>query len=337
MRLIRTDVASLDRVRHALTAMTEGLASPGRHPKVTLGTFDGVHVGHQEVLRQLGAWAAGTSSPSVIITFDRRPREALGRSAPDHITSLRHRLLLMERFRIDAAVVLTFDAELAAWAPERFVREVILGAAGADGVLLGHDTRFGHGARGDVALLERLARRHGFEVCSVPVVMLDGAPVSSTRVRQALQAGDLDQAARLLQRPVSTLGTVVRGTGRGKGLGVPTANLDLHHEVRLPEGVYATRTGFEGRWYASVTNIGRPPSFESGGAPYLSEEVATETYLLDFREEIYGKEIEVRFLAHLREEYHFASPAALKKAIARDVAAARPYHARDTDEPEPLV
>lgn len=306
-------------------------------PKVTLGTFDGVHLGHQRVLERTVNWAHSTDAVAVAVTFDRRPRQTLAGVGPDHITSLRHRLLLLERLGVDLVLVLAFDRALASCEPEAFIREILLDTLGAGGVLLGHDTRFGHGGRGDLDLMQAAGHKFNFEVRAVPVVDLDGRPVSSTRVRMAITAGDLALAERLLGRQVSTLGTVVGGTGRGREVGVPTANLDLHHEVRLPEGVYATRAGFGGRWYDSVTNIGRPPSLSANGRPFLSDEIVTEAYVLDFSGDLYGKDIEVRFLRRLRPERRFDSPAALARAIADDVAAARAFHAADNVSVEPIV
>lgn len=306
-------------------------------PKITLGTFDGVHVGHQFIFSQLLDWARETASPSVAITFDRRPRDTVERKSAEHITSLHHRLLLLEQLHLDLALVLEFDEALAACEPEDFVRSVLVERLHVGGILLGHDTRFGKHARGDIGLLRKLGEAHNFEVCSVPVVKYDGAPVSSTRVRQAITDGELQTAAKLLGRPVSAIGTVIRGTGRGLAWGYPTANLDLHHEVRLPEGVYATQAGLAGRWYNSVTNIGRPPSFQVGQSLYLTDEVIVETFLLDFSEDIYGRELEVRFIRRIRPERTFPSPCALAEAIAADVIVARTELQCVSLTPGPLV
>jgi len=306
-------------------------------PKVTLGTFDGVHIGHQSVLGQLVAWAGKTDSPSVAVTFDRRPKDTLRGADTEHITSLKHRLLLIERLGVECALLLRFDKSLAASEPEEFIKRVFVEHLAADGVLLGHDTRFGRNARGDVSLLEKLGGEYGFGVRSIPVVQLDGAPVSSTRVRQAIKAGDLRTAARLLGRPLSALGTVVHGTGRGKSFGYPTANLDLHHELKLPQGVYVAQTGFDRRWHPSVVNIGRPPSFVSDAPPYLPGESVLETHLLDFTGDLYGRDLEIRFLHRLRAERIFDSPEALAKAVARDILAARACLKEAPLAPEPVV
>ena len=216
-----------------------------------------------------------------------------------------------------------FDERLASQEPEDFAKEVLVERIHAAGVLLGHDTRFGRGARGDFDLMSKLGRELGFETCSVEVVEVDGVPVSSTRIRQAVQAQDFALAERMLGRRVSILGTVVPGTSRGKGLGFPTANLDLHHEVRPPEGVYATNTLVDGIWRDSVTNIGRPPSLRPTGPPYASETVVVETHVLDFSGELYGKDLEVQFVGHLRGQKTFDSEEALAEQISRDIAAAR--------------
>lgn len=288
-------------------------------PKVTLGVFDGVHLGHQRVLRRLVAWARGTDSDAAVVTFDRRPRDALLGKPSEPVTSVPHRLLLFERMGIDAALVLTFDKALASSEPETFVQEVLVERLGAAGVLLGHDARFGRNGRGDMALLSRLAGVYGFEARSVPVVEVDGEPVSSTRVRKAIQEGDLRRAERLLGRRVSVLGTVVRGTSRGKEIGYPTANLDLDCEVMLPQGVYATQTRVAETWHDSVTNIGRVPTLRRGGPSHASETVVLETHLPGFSGDLYGEQLEIRFVHFIRPEEVFDSAAALAERIAGDI------------------
>lgn len=292
-------------------------------PMVTLGTFDGVHIGHQRVIRDLTTWARSTESEAVVVTFDRKPGRVISGRPFDRITSLPHRLRLLDSLGVDGAVVLTFDRDLARMEPDAFVREILVERLKAGGVLLGHDTRFGHKARGDFAMMNDLGRRFGFETCSVPVALLDGTPVSSTRVRAAIRAGDLSLAERLLGRRFSLLGPVVHGTARGVGLGYPTANLELQHEVRPPQGVYATRVALDGRWHNAVTNIGRPPTLRAGAPRYQSAEVCVETYLFDFSGDLYGRDIEVEFVARLRAEKAFASSSALSRQIAKDVVKAR--------------
>ena len=311
---------------------------PFTRAKVTVGTFDGVHRGHLRVLRQLLSWARATEGDAVVLTFDRAPRSILSGRPAGLILSLAHRLMLFERLGLDAAVVRKFNSELASLEPEEFVRDILVNRLKVSGVLLGHDTRFGRGGRGDYELMRRLGEELHFETCSVPVVELDGAPISSTRLRQAIRAGDLRLAERMLGRRVSVLGAVVPGTGRGRTLGVPTANLDLHHEIHPPQGVYATRALLGGAWHDAVTNIGRPPALKPGVPPHLSEKVPdvrankgashlrapiVETHVLDFSGDLYGQTIEVQFIERLRAEEVFTSPEALRARIAADIRVAR--------------
>lgn len=298
-------------------------AASVRSPKVALGTFDGVHVGHRRVLQELLRWARATDSDAVVVTFDHKPRHVLNGRPPEQITSLKHRLILFERLGLDATLVLRFNQALASCGPEDFVRDILAKQLHISGVLLGHDTRFGHRARGDLALLRGIGDRAGFEARSVPVAELDGAPVSSTRVRRAIESGDLCMAERLLGRRVSILSTVVPGTGRGRTIGYPTANLEPQHGVRPPEGVYATLTIACSDVHESVTNIGRPPALDTSVAPSALRRVVVETHLLDFSGDLYGEDVEVRFVERLRPERAFQSAEALAEAIAADIAAAR--------------
>jgi riboflavin kinase/FMN adenylyltransferase len=311
---------------HGLTSAV----GPFTKAKVTLGTFDGVHRGHLSVLRRLLAWARETGGDAVVVTFDRPPRSALAANAraprgasPGQILSLDHRLMLFDRLGLDATIVLTFDPPLAALEPEDFVKDILVNRLKAEGVLLGHDTRFGRDGRGDFALMRRMAEQFHFETRSVPVVELDGAPVSSTRLREAIRAGDLRLAERLLGRRVSVFGTVISGLGRGRQLGFPTINLDLHHEVRPPQGVYATRCQVAGALRDSVTNIGPAPTLQPAGPAHLSERVLVETHLLDFQGDLYGRDVEVQFVDRLRGEEVFPSAEALAARIAADIREAR--------------
>lgn len=311
---------------HGLTSAI----GPFTKAKVTLGTFDGVHRGHLSVLRRLLAWARETGGDAVVVTFDRPPRAALtGKPRLPHgaswgqILSLDHRLMLFERLGLDTTVVLTFEPPLAALEPEEFVKDLLVDRLKAEGVLLGHDTRFGRDGRGDFELMRRLAAQFHFEARSVPVVELDGAPVSSTRLREAIRAGDLRLAERLLGRRVCVRGTVIAGLGRGRRIGFPTINLDLHHEVRPPQGVYATRCLIGGSMRDSVTNIGPAPTLQPTGPAYLSERIIVETHILDFSGDLYGQDVEVQFVDRIRAEEIFPSAESLAERIAADVREAR--------------
>jgi len=304
---------------------------------VTVGVFDGVHRGHRYLLDQLVAWAAEGEVDPVVLTFDPHPRAVLGQEPPELLTSLEHRLLLLERSGARGTVVVPFDRELASWTAADFVRRVYVEALGASRVLVGRNHRFGKGRQGDLALLQRLGAEHGFEAREVELETLGPDQViSSTAIRDALRRGDLDGAARLLGRPVSVLGDVVPGERRGRELGFPTANLDLHHSARPASGVYAARARTvpaddpAGPLRPAVVNVGRRPTFHPEADVDL-----VEVHLLDVAEDLYGARLEVVFLAKLRDEQRFDGPAALKAQIEADVARARTLLADAAPEPGP--
>lgn len=292
----------------------EGRLPALKWPVVTLGTFDGVHLGHQKILSEAVHWAHGNGGEAVVITFSTHPRTITTGFPSECITSLNHRLLLMERLGIDIVLVLDFDRKLAATPAERFARKYFCSLIKARGVVLGFDNRFGKGGEGDANLLRRIGSDTGFDVREVGPVQIDGKPVSSTAIRNAICEGRLESAAAMLGRPVSLLGTVVSGEGRGRQLGFPTANLDLHHEARPPEGLYATRTNINGRTYKALVSIGSQPTFHAPGSP-----VVVEVYIDGFRADLYGRELEVVFIKKLREQEQFESSEELVAKMREDL------------------
>ena len=227
---------------------------------VTVGVFDGFHLGHARVIETLQAAAREHDARSCVVTFRAHPRKALGKALPDLVTSLDHRLVLLERAGVDVALTLDFTPEVAALSAERFLEDVIARRLNARAFVVGYDTRMGAGAEADAGRIAEVGRGMGLDVRVVEPVVVLGAPVSSTRVREAVHAGDLETAAALLGRRVSVLGTVVRGDGRGKALGFPTANVDVNRQVRPPWGVYATRAhrGYRRRRVVPTTWSTRP-------------------------------------------------------------------------------
>jgi riboflavin kinase/FMN adenylyltransferase len=297
----------------------ESLPDPGlRSPIVTWGVFDGVHRGHRRVIEQVLTWARAEGVSSAIVTFDRHPEEVLrGRKVP-LVTPLGERLRLIGALGVDFCVVLNFTVEFSRTSAEEFIRGIVAGRMGAKGIVLGHDSRFGRDRTGDLDFLTRLGRDVGLEVRhSEPEIFL-GRPVSSSLIREAIFAGKLDDAKFLLGRPPSVIGTVVRGDRRGTTLGFPTANLELHHAVRPPTGVYAAEVPLDGRTYRAVVNIGTRPTFQKNGAETI------EVHLLDYAGgDLYGRVAEVRFLARIRDEKKFDGADALKRQITADIARAR--------------
>ncbi|HVY62740.1 MAG TPA: riboflavin biosynthesis protein RibF [Planctomycetota bacterium] len=287
-----------------------------RAPAVTLGVFDGVHEGHRTILGALAEAAARTGGEKVVVTFDRHPRALLTGDAPPTITSLEHRLVLFERAGIDAAVVLRFDARLAAMTAEEFLRDVLVGRIGARAIVLGADSHFGKDRVGSIAFLEERRERYGYELVSVPLLQAAAAGaevVSSTAIRRAVREGRLADAARMLGRPPSLLGRVERGDARGRTIGFPTANLALHQELAPPRGVYVARVEVDLVRYRALVNIGVRPTFKTGELREL-----VEVHLLGFEGSLYGRVLEVELVRRLRDERRFASVDDLVAQLRRD-------------------
>jgi riboflavin kinase/FMN adenylyltransferase len=297
----------------------DSLPDPGlRSPIVTWGVFDGVHRGHRKVIEQALGWARAEGVSSAVVTFDRHPEEVLRSRKVPLVTPLAERLRLIGALGVDFCVVLNFTLEFSKTTAEEFIRGIVAGRMGARGIVLGHDSRFGRDRTGDLDFLTRLGRDVGLDVRQSEPEMFQGRPVSSSLIREAIFAGNLKDATYLLGRPPSVIGTVVRGARRGTTLGFPTANLELHHAVRPPPGVYAAEVPLEGRVFRAVVNIGTRPTFQKNGAETI------EVHLLDFPGgDLYGRVAEVRFLARIRDEKKFDGPDALKRQITADIDVAR--------------
>lgn len=283
----------------------------------TLGVFDGVHLGHQLILRRVVEAARLARGPAVVLTFAVHPVVVVKGLRPRSITSLEHRMALFASIGIDACVVLPFDASVRSSTAEEFAQRVFVDALGLRGLVLGNDAHIGRDRRGDAEFLRAFCARHGIEFETIDDFTVDGHRVSSTAIRAAIADGDLARAALLLGRPVTLFGTVVRGDGRGRQLGFATANLDLHHEIRPPAGVWAVKVRVGSIWVPAVLNIGIRPTFGPDG------DLTVEAHLLDFTGDLYGQTLEVRLVGRLREELRFPSRDALVEQIQKDVAAAR--------------
>lgn len=284
---------------------------------VALGVFDGLHLAHQEILARAVQHARALGVEALACTFDPHPMEVLQPDrAPLPILTLAERLDLIAAVGIDATVVLAFTRELAGLEPEAFVRDVLLDRLHAREVVIGFNHRFGRGARGDARLLGALGQRLGFGVDVVPPLAIEGELVSSTEVRAALQRGDVERAARFLGRPYAVCGEVVRGAGRGRTLGYPTANLKTDRPLLVPGGVYACRAAWDGTVNPAVVNVGIRPTFEN-------QSFAIEAYLIDFSGDLYARPLCLSFHRRLRDERRFSGVDALKEQIASDVALAR--------------
>jgi riboflavin kinase / FMN adenylyltransferase len=284
---------------------------------VALGAFDGIHLGHRAILGTAVTQARQGGLRALVCTFDRHPMEVLQPDrAPLPITTLDERLELIAGTGIDTTVVIPFTPAVAGIEAKAFVQDVLIGTLKAREIVVGFNHRFGRGARGDAQLLETLAAPLGFRAHIVPALMVDALTVSSSEIRAALQRGDLPGAARLLGRPYSIRGAVVRGAGRGRTLGFPTANVKTERPLGLPVGVYVCRLATGAQPHQAVVNVGFRPTFGE-------TELAVEAHVLDFAGDLYDKQVTLTFIRRLREERKFPSVEALKEQIALDVAAAR--------------
>ena len=299
-------------------------ASSGRGSVLAIGNFDGIHLGHQAILRAAAQRAAKTNAVATALTFDPSPRRVLRpESAPLRVSTNAQRMDWFGTVGLEAAVVLPFTLDLARLSPEQFVEQILVRGLHVRAVLVGENFRFGHQQSGNVALLRELGARHGFAVEVIPPVALDGEIVSSTAIRREIAAGNVTHAARLLGRPFALTGEIVSGTGTGRRFTFPTLNLKPEQELLPACGVYVTRTLLEGetRSRRSVTNVGMRPTFNGAS-------LSVETHLLDFSGEVTAKRMEVRFWKRLREEKKFASSEELRAQIVRDIAAARRFFTR---------
>lgn len=301
----------------------DALSSAGiESSSVTIGTFDGVHIGHRTLIAQTIEDAARRESESVALTWDRHPNETLRpERTPPLLTTPERKIELLAETGLDRILVLPFDRDFSQWAPERFVKEVLVAGLAAEAVFVGSGWRFGHRAMGTTDLLVEMGADLGFETLPTALEEVGGEPVSSSRVRRAVAAGDVTEARVLLGRPFDIDGPVVKGDARGEGLGFPTANIELDPRLaHPPRGVYACRARVEDIWYAAATNLGVNPTF--GGDP---EKIPprVEAYLLDFHGDLYGKTLRVEFHVRLRDELKFDSAEALVSQIGQDVDAVR--------------
>jgi riboflavin kinase / FMN adenylyltransferase len=286
---------------------------------VTIGNFDGVHSGHQEILRRVVERAAKQDLLGAVLTFDPHPARVLRpAAAPLLLTTLEQRLHAFDEARLDAALVMRFDLEVAKISAEDFVRRFLVEAMRAQVVLVGGNFRFGHRQAGDVKLLTELGRQCGFKVEVVPPVVEAGTVVSSTAIRLAVREGRMEDAAKLLGRPFALEGEIRTGTGQGRKLVVPTLNLATEQECLPKNGVYVTETSVRGKTYRSVTNVGVRPTFDG-------TRLAIESHLFGFSEDVTSGRMEIRFRTRLRDEQKFAGPEALREQILRDIERAQHY------------
>lgn len=281
----------------------------------TIGAFDGVHYGHQAILKQLVAKGRELNLPSVVIVFEPLPREYFAPlQSPARLTSFRERYLALKACGVDRILRIRFDEVFSRISADDFIQQVIVDGLGIRYIVVGDDLRFGRDRCGDYALLKEAGDKFGFEVVDTATLEFDGDRVSSTRVRKALEESDFELAERLLGRPYAICGKVVLGQQLGRTLGSPTANLQLRRYRAAMSGVYAVEvTGLDDRVIAGVANVGTRPTVDDGISAIL------EVHLLNFNEDIYGKMIQVNFRKKIRDEKKFSSLDELKENIHADI------------------
>lgn len=287
---------------------------------LTLGVFDGLHLGHQRIMQTVVERAKACSAAATAITFDPHPRSVLyPESAPPLLQTLDQRLTNLEVLGIDQAIVIKFDRDFASQPAERFLEHIVHDRLQAREVYLGQGFAFGKDRGGNIDLLRSMSRRLGFIADAVEEVRLRGKRVSSSAIRHLLNDGRVNLARRMLGRPYGVEGEIIRGDRRGHTIGFPTANLKPRNRVIPKFGVYATATLIDGVWRKSITNIGVRPTFESDSEPSI------ETYVFDFDGDLYGSVLRVRFLHRIRDEKKFNGIDELKAQIGRDTETARNY------------
>ena len=287
---------------------------------LTLGVFDGLHLGHQRIMQTVVERAKATGAHATAITFDPHPRAVLHpESAPPLLQTLDQRLANFEVLGIEQAIVVKFDREFAGQPAEDFLANIILDRLHAKEVYLGKGFAFGKNRGGNIELLRRMSGQLGFVADEVEEVRIRGQRISSSAIRKLLDEGRINLARRMLGRPYGVEGVVIRGNRRGHAIGFPTANVKPHNRVIPKYGVYATATLIDGIWRKSITNIGVRPTFETEAEPSI------ESYIFDFDGELYGDVVRVRFLHRIRDERKFSGIDELKSQIEKDSRRARNY------------
>ncbi|MFH1777599.1 MAG: bifunctional riboflavin kinase/FAD synthetase [Candidatus Omnitrophota bacterium] len=279
---------------------------------LTIGIFDGLHCGHQKLLRFVKKIAKASKMISAVMTFQPHPLKILNRlNYPPLLISVEHRLNLIEQFGIDVCFVIKFTRRFSKITPERFIEDFLIKRLNVRYLVVGEDFNFAKDKKGTVQFLKKIENANRLKMYVLSSVKYSQKKISSTRIRHLIEKGKLGIAAKLLGRPVSVLGTVISGSGRGKKLGFPTANIDPHHEAIPPSGVYVVKLKYENKFYRAMLNIGQRPTFSC-------KNNVIEVHIFNFKRNIYGENIEIFFLKKLRDERKFKNLNYLKRQLARD-------------------
>ena len=295
----------------------ENIKEPFPYAVITVGNFDGVHIGHQGLLKEVKKRADKMSGTSIVLTFEPHPLKVLKEKKIPLITPFERKIELIEKLGIDVVICLPFTREFSKVSAREFVEEILLKKIGMKEIVVGYDYTFGHKREGNIDLLKKLGDELGFKVCILGPILVDNMIVSSTRIRNLIMEGELEKVKILLNRYYQVSGEVIAGHDRGgRLLGFPTANLKLVNEVFPKNGVYVVEVIYNNKVYGGVTNIGFKPTFGN-------DALSVETHILDFDQNIYGKKIKLNFIKRLRNEKRFSSIEALAAQIKRDIEEAR--------------
>lgn len=283
-----------------------------RKPVIALGVFDGVHQGHREILEGIVRKARNIKGTSLALTFWPHPQKE------ESLYSLEHRLRLINELGVDICIVINFNQKFAKISAVDFIKDILFKKIHANYIYVGKNFRFGKNAEGNAKILDELSKKYNFKLKIFEVIEIKNKPISSTYIRTLIKKGKLSLAQKLLTRPVSILGTVIKGNLLGRRLGFPTANINPHHEVIPPQGVYAVRVIFNDKKFKGVCYIGTKPTFESG-----NKKIHIEVHIFNFNKKIYGKYVEIQFVKNIRTDKKFDSLARLAQQIKKDVILAK--------------
>jgi riboflavin kinase / FMN adenylyltransferase len=279
---------------------------------VAMGVFDGVHKGHRTVLESAVDKARHIKGSSMVLTFWPHPQ------GEGSLYSLEHRLNLIAELGIDVCLVINFNRHFARMPAEEFINNILIKKIGARFVFIGENFRFGRNAQGDPGMLELFSKKYNFEVKAFRVIKTKDKPISSTLIRSLIKKGEIAEAGELLGRPVSILGTVIKGARLGRRLGFPTANIDPHHEIIPPEGIYASKVIYNRKKFNAACYIGTKPTFSG-----RKHQVSIEAHIFNFKKDIYGEYLEIQFIKMIRNDRKFDSPSALVIQMKKDLQTAK--------------
>lgn len=300
------------------------LPTPPKASVITIGNFDGVHLGHQEIFRQVVEKARALGGTAVVLTFRPHPQVILNPDkAPLLLNTYEEKRELFAKSGLDWLVEEPFSRSFSETGPEQFIEKALFQGLAAKALYLGHDFGFGRGRAGSAEMIRKLGAAHGVEVHEVEALKVDGEVVSSSRIRACLGAGDIERANLFLGRPFFVHGLVTRGAGRGTTIGFPTANLQLERRMLPRMGVYITRVQWQGKTLPAITNVGKNPTFTGGNT---ENPVSVETHIFNFSDTIYGDSIRLEFHRFVRDEQKFANKDALVAQIKEDISLAKSWH-----------